>query len=141
VIELHGHLREATCVRCRRAAPTTGLLRSFAETGRIPCCEACGGTLKPNAVLFGEQLPYEAVRHAESLFHDADLVMVVGSSLEVTPAALFPVPALNAGARLIVVNRDPTYLDERADFVFREDVAQILPRLIDEALREPSKAD
>jgi NAD-dependent deacetylase len=139
VIEVHGHLREATCVRCMRVVPTKGLLRAFAEMGRTPCCEVCGGMLKPNAVLFGEQLPHEAVRQAQLLFHGSDLVLVVGSSLEVTPAALFPVEALNAGAHLIIINREPTYLDGRADFVFREDVAEILPSLIDEALLEPPK--
>jgi NAD-dependent deacetylase len=139
VVEVHGHLREATCVRCLRVFPTRGLLRAFADMGQTPRCETCGGMLKPNAVLFGEQLPYEAVRQAELLFRRCDLVLVVGSSLEVTPAALFPIEALNAGAHLIIINRDPTYLDERADFVFRQDVAEILPSLIDEALREPPK--
>ncbi|OGO09504.1 MAG: hypothetical protein A2Z66_09390 [Chloroflexi bacterium RBG_13_66_10] len=140
VVEIHGHLREATCVLCRRVVPTSGLLRAFAETGRVPRCEDCGGALKPNAILFGEQLPYEAVRQAETLFREADLVLVVGSSLEVTPAALFPVQAVNSGARLIILNRDPTYLDERADFILRDDVAEVLPRLIDEALRESPQA-
>jgi NAD-dependent deacetylase len=120
--------------------PTAGLLQTFVECGEAPRCPACNGTLKPNAVLFGEELPFEAVRQAQALFREADLVLVVGSSLEVTPAALLPVEALNAGARLIIFNRDPTYLDERADFVFRDDVAEILPRLIEEALREPPQA-
>jgi len=140
VVEIHGHLREATCVRCRTVVPTAGLLQSFVETGQVPHCAACNGALKPNAVLFGEELPFQAVHQAQSLFREADLVLVVGSSLEVTPAALFPVQALNAGARLIIFNREPTYLDERADFIFRDDVAEVLPCLIDEALREPPQA-
>lgn len=137
VVEIHGHMREATCVRCGRVVPTGGLLRAFTETGQVPRCTACGGTLKPNAIFYGEQLPYQAVREAERLFREADLVLVIGSSLEVTPAALFPVQALNSGARLIIVNRDPTYLDARADAIFRDDCAEVLPRLIDEALCEP----
>ncbi len=140
VVEVHGHLREATCVRCHAVVPTAGLMEALLESGEVPRCRACAGTLKPNAVLFGEELPIQAVHQAESLFQGADLVLVVGSSLEVTPAALFPVPALNAGARLIICNREPTYLDERADFIFRDDVADILPRLIDEALREPPQS-
>lgn len=135
VLEIHGHLREATCVRCFRRYPSARLLARFAETGEVPRCPACEGVLKPNVVLFEEQLPYQVVEEARALVESSDLILVVGSSLEVTPAALFPVPALNAGARLIIVNRSPTYLDERADVVFREDVAQVLPRLAEEVLR------
>jgi NAD-dependent deacetylase len=62
---------------------------------------------------------------------------VVGSSLEVTPAAVFPVQALNAGGHLVIVNREPTYLDSRADFIFRQDAAVVLPRLAEEVLGAP----
>jgi NAD-dependent deacetylase len=139
VVEIHGDMRAATCVRCGRVVPTAGLLRVFTDTGQVPRCADCGGILKPNAIFYGEQLPYEAVREAERLFRETDLVLVIGSSLEVMPAALLPVGALNSGARLIIFNREPTYLDERADFVFRDDVALAVPRLIDEALCESPK--
>jgi NAD-dependent deacetylase len=86
-------------------------------------------------VLFGEQLPYFVVQEAKALIARSDLVLVIGSSLEVTPAAVFPVQALNAGARLIIINRDPTYLDDRADVVFRQDVAEVVPALVQEVMR------
>lgn len=135
VLEVHGHLREATCVRCYQVFPTADFMHAYAATGEVPHCPECGGTLKPNAVLFEEQLPHEVVQQALDLMRTCEVLLVIGSSLEVTPAALFPFEALNAGARLLILNRDPTYLDERADSVFREDVAEILPRLVDEALR------
>lgn len=135
VYELHGHLRQATCILCFRRYPSSRLMADFADLGEIPKCRACGGTLKPEVVLFGEQLPYFVVQEAKALIARSDLVLVIGSSLEVTPAAVFPVQALNAGARLIIINRDPTYLDDRADVVFRQDVAEVVPALVQEVMR------
>jgi NAD-dependent deacetylase len=66
----------------------------------------------------------------------ADLILVVGSSMEVTPAATLPIAALNRGAKMIIINHDPTYLDERANVIFNEDVATILPKIAEEVLRE-----
>lgn len=134
--EIHGHLRTSTCVACYRSCETDSRLDQAARTGVVPRCEICGGVLKPDVVLFGEQLPHEAVRGAEALLAASDLLLIAGSSLEVTPAALLPQRALQAGARLIIVNREPTYLDERADVVFRQDVIDVLPTLADEVLRE-----
>jgi NAD-dependent deacetylase len=135
ILEIHGHMREATCVDCYRVYPTAPFLADFTVSAEVPRCPSCKGILKPMAVLFGEQLPFDVVRQAHQWVLECDVILVVGSSLEVTPAALFPVEALNAGARLIIVNREPTYVDERADAIFREDVAEIVPRLVEEALR------
>lgn len=136
VIELHGHLREVTCVRCYRIYPTEPLAAGWFESGDIPRCPDCGGVLKPKAVLFEEQLPHDALRQAKQWMRTAEVVLVVGSSLEVMPAGLLPVEAANAGARLIIINREPTYLDERADAILRQDAAEVLPRLVDEVLGE-----
>ncbi|MGA9531380.1 MAG: NAD-dependent deacylase [Anaerolineales bacterium] len=134
ICEVHGHLRQATCVNCFRRYPSARLLAEFAEHGEIPRCPECGGILKPEVVLLGEQLPYLVVQDAKALVMASDLILVAGSSLEVTPAATFPVSALNAGASLIIVNHQPTYLDPRAEVVFRQDVAQVLPDLAKEVL-------
>ncbi len=136
VLELHGHLREVTCVRCYRVFPTEPLVASWFERGDVPRCPDCGGVLKPKAVLFEEQLPYDVLRQAKQWMRTAQVVLIVGSSLEVMPAGLLPVEAANAGARLIIINREPTYLDERADAIFRQDAAEVLPRLVDEVLSE-----
>lgn len=134
VCEIHGDIRQATCVRCFHRVEAESRIEEFVATGAAPRCEACGGVLKPDVVLFGEALPQGAVRKAESLFATADLVLVVGSSLEVYPAAAFPLPALRAGAHMIIVNQGPTSLDDAADVVLAGDAADVLPALADEVL-------
>lgn len=136
VVEIHGHFRRATCISCFESYATDEMLVEFAQQGRIPRCEKCEGILKPDAVMFGEQLPSEAFRQAQKWIRSCDLLLTAGSSLEVTPVAYFPVDALNAGARLIIFNNTPTYVDERADVIFRQNVAEALPRLAAEVLGE-----
>ncbi len=136
ILELHGHLRQATCVACYEMFDTEGILEAFIRNGDVPLCTKCGGVLKPNAILFGEQLPYDVVLSAENLLSKSELIIIAGSSLQVTPAAMLPIEPLNTGARLIIVNHTPTYLDERADAVFHDDVETILPNLADGVLGE-----
>ncbi len=136
VVEIHGHFRQATCISCYRSYPTEHMLIDFAESGRIPRCEECQGILKPDAVLFGEQLPADAVRTAKQWIRNCDLFLALGSSLEVVPVAYFPMEALNSGADLLIFNNTPTYVDERASVVFRQDVAESLPQLVTEVLSE-----
>ena len=137
--EIHGHLREATCTSCYQKHNATNLIEDFARTGALPYCDHCGGLLKPDIILFGEQLPSTIMREAQALIDQADLIVVAGSSMEVMPAASMPIPALNAGAKLIIINNEPTYLDIRADFVIRDDVAEVLPMILQEVLREPQE--
>jgi NAD-dependent deacetylase len=85
--------------------------------------------LKPDAVLMGEMLPERVVNAAFAAAHACDVMLVVGTSLEVMPAARLPYEAAAAGAHLIIINRETTYLDERADVLLPGDVADILPRL------------
>jgi NAD-dependent deacetylase len=134
VFEVHGHLRRATCIKCYRSYSTEGQIEAFAERGEIPHCAECGGILKPDIVLYGEQLPAKIVNAAQKLIDESDLILIAGSSLEVTPAASMPVRALNRGAHLIIVNIDPTYLDERADVLIHDDVINILPVIADTML-------
>ena len=134
VLEIHGHLRQATCVSCYRLFPLQEFLPDFLSSGKTPHCPRCGAILKPNVVLYGEQLPLQVVHQAQAWMDSSDLVLVIGSSLEVTPAAAFPLRALDAGAHLIIVNHEPTYLDERADLIFRQCVTEVLPRLACEVL-------
>ena len=89
VLELHGHMREATCIRCYTVVPAEPIIERFLSDGRIPRCE-CGGVLKPNVILFGEQLPIQVLNAAIDEARHCDLMLVAGSSLEVTPAAEVP---------------------------------------------------
>lgn len=128
VLEIHGHLREMTCLRCFEIVPAAAILEEFLVTGETPHC-SCGGVLKPNVILFGEQLPVRTVNRAKKELQAADVVLVAGSSLEVAPAGDLPLLALSNGARLIIVNLGPTYLDPQADIVIHADVVEVLPRL------------
>ncbi|HEX9680647.1 MAG TPA: NAD-dependent deacylase [Anaerolineales bacterium] len=134
VCEIHGDLRRASCVRCFTRVEAEACMQEFVASGHVPRCPRCGSLLKPDVVLFGEALPRDAVALAESLLAEADLVLIVGSSLEVFPAAGLPLAALEAGARLIILNQEATYLDERAEVVLRGDAACLLPEMTAEVL-------
>ena len=139
VLEVHGTLETATCTQCFRTYPSDQFMESFLETGEIPRCPECGGILKPDVVLFGEQLPWKVWSEAEKAARQCDLMFVAGSSLEVTPVAQLPLVAAQNGAALIIVNHTPTYIDIRADVVLRGDVADIIPRIA-QAVLHPKDA-
>lgn len=130
VYELHGHLREVTCIRCYEIQDSTSVFDKFLKDGQVPK-HHCGGIFKPNVILFGEQLPMREFVSAQVAVKEADLMLVVGSSLEVAPASNLPELALENGARLVIINHQSTFLDEEADLVIQADVAEILPRIVD----------
>jgi NAD-dependent deacetylase len=136
VLELHGHLREATCIRCYQVLPTEELLDDFLASGEVPRCPACDGVMKPNVVLFGEQLPVMVVNAAMEHVRQADVMLIAGSSLEVVPASWLPLRVHEHGGRLIVVNLTPTYVDDVAKVVIHADIAQVLPRIAQACGRE-----
>lgn len=131
VIELHGNLEEAVCGSCTgREAMEDAIARS--ESGEVPpVCRTCGGVLKPDGVLFGEQLPEAELFRAHSLAEKSDVFLVAGSSLTVEPAASLPETAAKRGATLAIVNLEPTPHDDVANYVFREDVTTVLPQIAD----------
>ncbi len=139
IVELHGHLRTLTCLQCRFQDTMEGYLVAFLDRGELPLCTRCGAVLKPDVVLFGEPLPDHEIRLAQEEALRCDLMLVVGSSLEVMPAADLPALAVRRGARLIIVNLEPTPYDHLADVVLHADVAKAMPQLV-RALRmtEPS---
>ena len=129
VLELHGHLREAVCMRCRRIIPAKGLVQRYMVEGKVPYCQDCGGALKPMAVFMGEPLPMDVFLDAQLESELCDLMLVVGSSLTVVPAANLPLAACRQGAALIIVDYRETRADAVADVVIRGDVAEVLPRI------------
>jgi NAD-dependent deacetylase len=129
VLELHGHVREATCTRCYQIVSTGNFLEGFLASGDIPRCSECGGVMKPNVVLFGEQLPVGAFNAARAHARRADLLLVAGSHLDVMPASQLPLLVHEDGGRIIVVNLTPTYIDRVAEVVIHADVAEVLPRI------------
>jgi NAD-dependent deacetylase len=131
VIEVHGHLREMTCISCYTVFDAQPHLTAFSLSGEIPHCEKCGGVLKPNVILFGEQLPAKELIAAERTAASCDVMMVIGSSLEVAPACDLPLKAKRRGAAIILINYEATPVDSIADVVIRDDVATILPQIAD----------
>jgi NAD-dependent deacetylase len=133
VHEVHGHMREATCIHCYRVVPAESLIEEFLAEGQVPRC-ACGGVMKPNVILFGEQLPLNILTAARQDTMACDLMLVIGSSLTVEPVSDLPLMALGHGAKLIIVNYQPTHLDERADVLIHADLADVVPRIADAAI-------
>ncbi|MBI5961742.1 MAG: NAD-dependent deacylase [Chloroflexi bacterium] len=129
VYEVHGHLREATCIHCFTVYPAEPYIKRFLESDLLPSCPKCGHALKPNVILFGEQLPAQALINARRESRLCDVMLVVGSSLEVYPAAELPLIAQQAGASLIFINLSETPVDSLAEIVIHEDVIEILPQL------------
>jgi NAD-dependent deacetylase len=127
VLELHGNARRVVCQRCGDRADAAAE-RDRAAAGELPPTCDCGGVLKPDVVLFGEQLPRETLREARALADAADVFLAVGSSLRVEPAASLPRRAADDGV-LAVVNLDATEQDALADYCFHADVTEVLPRL------------
>jgi len=136
VVELHGNLRECVCIRCGRRFGSALIDVDVNSADDLPACPQCGGLLKPAVVLFDEPLPEEAIGRALAAAEAADLFLVVGSSLEVFPVNQLPLLALNAGADLAILNLDPTYLDSRARWIFRERAAGVLAAVADAVLGE-----
>ncbi len=130
VHELHGHFREATCTHCFRTHDGEVALREFLITHQIPRCKSCNSVLKPNVILFGEQLPIETLRSAQAMAKRADLMLVIGSSLEVAPASEIPLIARRGGAKTVIINLEPTLLDLEAEIVIQGDASVVLPDLL-----------
>jgi NAD-dependent deacetylase len=129
VLETHGTMRTLTCTSCYQKHEAELFLQSFIDEGKIPVCSLCRGILKPDVILFGEQLPHSAWMQAQRAARQCDLMLVAGSSLEVLPVAGLPMQALDRGAHLIVVNNTPTYVNVRADVAILDDVASVLPEV------------
>jgi NAD-dependent deacetylase len=130
VIELHGNASYATCLECERRYEFDTFREGFLERGEIPVCPACGGLVKSATISFGQAMPEEPMRRAREASLDCDLFLVLGSSLVVYPAAGFPLLAKEAGARLAIVNREPTELDRYADLVLHDEIGPALTEAV-----------
>jgi len=130
VIELHGTSRFAACTLCGTRSSMADLQQRI-DTGEIdPCCLHCGGFLKSATILFGQRVPETELSRAKDLTIACDLFLVIGSSLRVVPAATLPRLALRRNVPLIIINLQPTLLDEHADIVIHEKAGSILPALV-----------
>ena len=126
VVEVHGSIREAVCLSCRRREPLAAVLAQLQERP-APVCPDCGAVLKPGVVLFGELLPAAAIDRATELARESDGMLVVGSSLEVWPVAGLPLESRS----FAIVNRGPTALDRRAELVVDDEAGAALTALLE----------
>jgi NAD-dependent deacetylase len=130
VIELHGSGRTVECLSCR-AREARSEVQARLDAEMPPRCRVCGGgLLKPTVVLFGEAMPAAAVQEAFALARQADLMLVVGSSLVVYPAAEIPLAALRSGVPMIVINAEPAPYDRLAEVVIHGRSGEVLPEIV-----------
>jgi len=130
VIEVHGTSRTVRCLDCGAREPRSEV-QARLDLEMPPRCKVCGGAfLKPTVILFGEPMPVQAMQEALALARAADVMLVVGSSLVVRPAADIPLAAVRSGAHLIVINAEPTPLDSLAEVVIHGRSGEVLPEVV-----------
>ena len=129
VIEVHGTMREVMCMSCGWRGPMQPVLDRLRSGEDDPPCGRCGGILKSATVSFGQPLVPEVIERAMRVAQDADLLLAIGSSLQVYPAAGLVPLAKEAGARVVIVNVGPTPFDQLADVVLREPIGRVLPSI------------
>ena len=126
VIELHGNATYARCLSCSVRIELADIEREFQASGTVGPCRACGGIVKSATISFGQPMPPLPMQRAHEETIACDLFIVLGSSLSVFPAADFPLRAKQKGATLVIVNRDPTEMDELADLVIHAGIGATL---------------
>lgn len=129
VFELHGNMLWALCLGCGRRYPFEQI-NTRLQYEEIPDCEACHGILKPDAVFFGEALPAEVLREATRRASNCDLFIVIGSTLVVYPAAYMPEYAVNAGAKLVIINLSSTPMDHQASVLIRAKAGEVMSEVV-----------
>jgi NAD-dependent deacetylase len=140
LIELHGTNSEAVCLDCGVREPVARCMDDFARSGRPPRCARCDGVMKPGVVMFGQALDPEDLRRAHAAAKRADLVIALGSSLVVTPAANVPLVAVRRQVPYVIVNRGKTPHDSLATLTLDADLGVVLPAVVRAALGEAPKA-
>jgi NAD-dependent deacetylase len=129
VLELHGNMRWASCLKCGRRYPF-GQIKARLEFGEeIPECRDCGGMLKPDIIMFGEQLPVRVLEESTRRAFASDLCIVVGSTLVVYPAALIPAYAVQSGAKLVIINMSDTPMDNEAEVLINAKAGETMAEI------------
>jgi NAD-dependent deacetylase len=131
IVELHGNGTYAACLDCGERHELPSIESHFERHGHAPPCNHCAGLLKSATISFGQPMPQGEMARAQDMMTSCDLCLVLGSSLVVFPAAALPLTAKKAGAKLAIVNREPTELDEMADCVVRGGIGEVLAQVLD----------
>lgn len=130
VIELHGNSTYASCLDCAERYELAAIKAVFGKHETLPECAKCGGIVKTATISFGQAMPVVPMARAQEETMAADLFIVLGSSLVVYPAAAFPTMAKRNGARLVIINRDPTDQDRIADLVVHDEIGPMMSRAV-----------
>lgn len=130
IIELHGTVISVSCLSCKKKYDRDEIQARLRSGVKVPYCDDCAGILKPDTISFGQAMPEEEMKRSIRCAADCDLCIVLGSSLVVYPAASVPLHAVQSGARLMIINRDPTPQDVDADLVIRMSVSKALDRML-----------
>jgi NAD-dependent deacetylase len=130
IVEIHGTLQEVICMDCGERAPMERALVRVRAGEDDPPCRSCGGILKSATISFGQGLVMEDLRRAERAAQGCDLLLAIGTTLAVYPIAGVVPIAKSAGARIVILNAQPTEMDDLADAVLRGSISEILPRLV-----------
>jgi NAD-dependent deacetylase len=130
VYELHGNMRWLKCITCDARYPVGDVVDKFRAKEDVPSCERCQGILKPDVVFFGEMLPERTLKDATSHATRCELMIVIGSSLVVYPAAYMPMYAKEAGAKLVIINNTPTAFDDAADVVIHDSAGLVMEKIM-----------
>jgi NAD-dependent deacetylase len=128
IVELHGSNRQVLCLKCDRTYDPDEIIKRLVGDFASPKCDSCGGILKSATVSFGQAMPEKAMRVAQEWTEQAEVFVVMGSSLQVQPAASFPMTAKRNGAVLAIINRESGPLDEVADFVHQGAIGEFCAR-------------
>ena len=130
VIELHGNTSYAICLSCSARMEMADVEQQFRQHDRVDPCGRCGGIIKSATIAFGQAMPEGPMREAQAATEACDVMIVIGSSLVVYPAADFPEYAKHRGAQLIIVNREPTPLDDLADLTLHAEIGPTLSYVV-----------
>jgi NAD-dependent deacetylase len=131
IIELHGTAISVSCLSCKKRYDRDEIQGRLRSGTKVPYCDDCGGILKPDTISFGQAMPEAEMEQSIRYAGECDLCIVLGSSLVVYPAASVPLHAAQSGARLMIINRDPTPQDAEADVVIRMPVSEALDQMLD----------
>jgi len=131
VLEVHGTAMKVKCLSCDKRWSAEEIHARLEAGEDAPTCDACGGLLKSMTVSFGQELPADVWQEAMQLSRQCDLFLALGSSLVVYPAAQLPETAKRSGARLVIINRDPTPMDEVADLVINASIGETMDKVMD----------
>jgi len=131
VIEIHGTIARATCISCYQSDEGLSYWGKLLAEGTVPQCRHCGGVMKPDVILTGEQLPRQTVLQAKKLLQTCDLILAAGTSFAGGPIMTWVEAACKLGKRLIILNLSPTILDSLADVVIQADVVEALPAIVE----------